>query len=169
MSTFVSIGNALQPFSRLLDAVCSVANDLPQPVVVQYGNTPFQCSECQGIDFVEMSKFQTYVKESELVILHAGAGSIINAVRLGKTPVILPRKAELGEHIDNHQLEFSQELRKVNKAVIIDNAGSVLTAAKKAIEIQNKKSIDSDNTQPKLVKLVGDLLDNYSTVLYMNK
>ena len=31
MSTFVSVGNATQPFTRLLDAVCALAGQLPQP------------------------------------------------------------------------------------------------------------------------------------------
>jgi UDP-N-acetylglucosamine transferase subunit ALG13 len=169
VSTFVSIGNALQPFPRLLDAVCSVANDLPQPVIVQYGNTPFQCSYCQGIDFMEMSEFQSHIKESELVILHAGAGSLINAIQLGKTPVVLPRKAELSEHIDNHQVEFSQELSKSNKAIVVDSVDNILSATKRAIEIQNGKLVKDNNTKPKMVKIVSDLLDNYSTVLHIKK
>jgi hypothetical protein len=36
MSTFVSVGNATQSFSRLLDAVIDIAPTLPQPVIFQY-------------------------------------------------------------------------------------------------------------------------------------
>ena len=37
MTTFVAVGNATQPFARLIDAVVAIAADLPQPVLIQHG------------------------------------------------------------------------------------------------------------------------------------
>jgi len=79
MSTFVSVGNARQPFPRLLGAVSGMAKTLPQPVVVQHGETPFACSVCVAIPYLEMDQFAQHVVEAELLILHGGAGAVLHA------------------------------------------------------------------------------------------
>jgi UDP-N-acetylglucosamine--N-acetylmuramyl-(pentapeptide) pyrophosphoryl-undecaprenol N-acetylglucosamine transferase len=37
------------------------------------------------------------------VISHAGTGSILTALQLGKRPIVVPRRAAHGEHVDGHQ------------------------------------------------------------------
>ena len=94
MSTFVSVGNANQPFSRLLEAVAILAEQggLPLPVIVQHGHTPFVSTSCKAIDFMAMEDFSEYVQSAELLIIHAGAGSMIHACQAGKVPVVMPRR-----------------------------------------------------------------------------
>jgi len=48
--------------------------------------------------------------EADAVITHAGTGSIISALQAGKLPLIIPRRKEFREHIDNHQLLIADEL-----------------------------------------------------------
>ena len=110
MSTFVCVGNATQPFRRLLDGVTAIARDLPQPVFVQSGSTPFHAKGCESAPFLNMSEFQSRVDRSKLLIMHAGAGSLITAVRAGKVPVVMARRARYAEHVDDHQIEFAREL-----------------------------------------------------------
>ncbi|MFH1635548.1 MAG: hypothetical protein ABIG63_16275, partial [Chloroflexota bacterium] len=74
--TFVSVGNATQPFNRLLDQVLRIASTLPQPVVVQHGSSTFRGAGCIPRQFMEMEEFGQFVSEAELLILHAGAGSV---------------------------------------------------------------------------------------------
>ena len=108
MPTFVSVGNASQPFMRLTEAVSRIAARLPAPVVVQHGHTSFDCPVCDGRAFVEMDEFAGLMGRSRLIILHAGAGSILQALDAGKYPVVMPRRLAHGEHIDDHQLELAQ-------------------------------------------------------------
>ena len=108
MPTFVSVGNARQPFMRLTEAVSRIAARLPAPVVVQHGHTPFDCPVCEGRAFIEMDEFAGLMARSRLIILHAGAGSILQALDAGKYPVVMPRRLAHGEHIDDHQLELAQ-------------------------------------------------------------
>jgi UDP-N-acetylglucosamine transferase subunit ALG13 len=44
---------------------------------------------------------------AESVICHAGVGSIITALQVGHTPVVVPRLAVHGEHVDDHQLDIA--------------------------------------------------------------
>jgi len=133
VSTFVSVGNATQPFPRLLDAVAALIPTLPQPVFVQHGVLQrFACPGCESADFISMEEFARRVAGAQLLIMHAGAGSVLHAVRAGKVPVVVPRREVLGEHVDDHQVEFARELGRLGRIVVCTDvrrlAGAIATA-----------------------------------------
>jgi beta-1,4-N-acetylglucosaminyltransferase len=155
VSTFVSVGNATQPFTRMLDAVCEKADQLPQPIFVQFGATSsFDFLGCTGVAYLKMEEFEQLVREAELLILHAGAGSVIHAVRAGKTPVIVPRRASLGEHVDDHQLEFARELETTGKVFVAHDAAMLAQAAVSALYLQRMLGKTSTVAEPPLVSMV---------------
>jgi UDP-N-acetylglucosamine transferase subunit ALG13 len=160
MSTFVSVGNATQSFQRLLDAVCEIAANLPQPVVVQYGSlSDFNCKHCQCVAFMDMQEFESQVAEADLLILHAGAGSVINAIKAGKVPIVMPRRVKLGEHIDDHQLEFARELSKAGSVVLCEDTSFLSSAVTEALsrQSQNKLMIGYTKT-PGMVGMIRSVL-----------
>ena len=130
MSTFVSVGNAR---SRSVDFLRRHGHcpRLPQPVFVQSGNTPFHAEGCESEPFLNMSEFQSRVDRSTLVIMHAGAGSLITAVRAGKVPVVMARGARYGEHVDDHQVEFARELDRTGRIVVANEPGTSCLPRKK--------------------------------------
>lgn len=160
MSTFVSVGNATQPFRRLLDGVAAIARELPQPVFVQSGSTPFQAEGCAGAPFLAMGEFESHVRRSTLLITHAGAGSVITAVRAGKVPVVLPRRVRFGEHVDDHQVEFARELAAAGRIVVADEAADLLSAAREALARQD--GVHRDGGGPAMVGLIADVLRRHA-------
>ncbi len=161
MSTFVSVGNATQPFSRLLDEVVRMAEVLPQPIVVQHGATPFQAVSCQAVPFVDMIEFERMVAGAELLILHAGAGSVIHAVCAGKVPVVMPRRVAFGEHVDDHQIEFAQALAAAGQVVVADEAIQLRDAVQKALALQRESGKASSDTSL-MLKLIDETLADYA-------
>lgn len=150
MSTFVSVGNATQPFYRLLEAVRANLAALPQPVFVQYGSaTNIFGDACAAVAFVDMEEFARRVAAAELLVLHAGAGSIIHAARAGKVPVVMPRQASLREHVDDHQLEFTHELARTQRIVVCEKASELPAAAAGALQLQ-RRLIDGPAESPML-------------------
>lgn len=149
VSTFVSVGNATQPFMRLLEAVCELAPQMPQPVFVQFGAAQsFACPDCTGVAFMEMGEFAQRVNSADLLILHAGAGSVIHAVRAGKTPVIMPRRSSLGEHVDDHQVEFARELEKTGKVFVAHDAATLAQATVAALQHQMLRDAAASGESP---------------------
>lgn len=57
----------------------------------------------------EMKK---YIIDSSFVITHAGVGTIMECVENNKEIVVLPRKEEYEEHVNNHQEEIAFEMEK---------------------------------------------------------
>ena len=157
MSTFVSVGNAKQPFDRLLKAVKAVTGKLPPPITVQYGHNDFVDPRFNCVDFLKMETFQELVNSSDLLILHGGAGSVITALQAGKRPVVMARRPELGEHVDGHQIEFVTELEKTGKVTLAEDADS-LAAAIEAVLGERNTGIGSEQQPSRLVKMVEDEL-----------
>lgn len=57
-----------------------------------------------------MEDFTNKAFEAEMIICHAGAGTLFHVLRAGKVPVVMPRCKQYGEHVDNHQVELVKAL-----------------------------------------------------------
>ena len=154
MSTFVSVGNAYQPFTRLLHAVTSNAHALPRSVVVQHGHTPFDSFECRGVTFLDMQAFESAVSEAEVLIFHAGAGSVIHALGAGKAPVVMARRAEFGEHVDDHQVEFARELALTGRVAAVEHIAELMAVIKRARTLP----VTVARLEPPVVEMVAAIL-----------
>ena len=161
VTTFVSVGNATQPFDRLIEAVLEIVPRLPQPVVIQHGNTPLRKNgRYISKPFFEMEEFSSLVKQAEILILHAGAGSVIHAIQAGKIPVVMPRRAKYDELIDDHQFEFAHALDEVGKVSVAEEPSDIIEAVEKALKLQNKNRIL--NTEPTIVNMIDEMLREYA-------
>ena len=93
---------------------------LPSDIFVQYGNTPPVQGTCRGAAFLDMEEFIERMQDTDIVLCHCGAGTIIEAIRAGKYPIVVPRQAGLGEHIDDHQLELAHALHAEGHVYCVD-------------------------------------------------
>ena len=55
-------------------------------------------------------EFRAKAQESDVIVAHAGMGSILTALELGKPIVVMPRRAHLGEHRNDHQWATANHL-----------------------------------------------------------
>ena len=141
MSTFVSVGNAHQPFTRLLEAVAANSTALPQPVIVQRGHTPFNTDGCRAQPFFEMSEFERLIAESELVIVQAGGGGVLHALRSGKVPVLVPRRGDLREHIDDHQVSWGRALAASQRVILVEDVSRIMEGVQEALARQKNHKV----------------------------
>jgi UDP-N-acetylglucosamine transferase subunit ALG13 len=83
-----------------------------EEVIVQHGNTPPRHGRVgmRWFDFVDHEELGRLTVAASAVICHAGVGSIMTVLAAGKTPVVIPRRRALGEHVDDHQLQIAEEL-----------------------------------------------------------
>lgn len=154
MSTFVSVGTAYRPFNRLLDAVAELAPTLPQPVVVQSGHTPFTARGCIVIPFMPMEEYEASVTRARLVIMQAGGGGVIQSIRAGKMPVVMPRRAIAGESVDDHQIVWARELARIGKAIIVEEPHELTAAVAKALSLISQET----KSEPRMIQLVREAL-----------
>lgn len=107
---FVTVGVQL-PFDRLVRAVDDWAAARGRgDVLAQVGASSYSPRAVEARTFLKADEFATIVQDAELVVAHAGMGSIITALELGKPIFILPRRAVLGEHRNDHQLATARRM-----------------------------------------------------------
>lgn len=105
---FVTVGTHEQPFDRLLRAVDALVADgsLDEPVFVQAGYCGYEPRRCEWERFLPAREMRERMEAADVVVTHGGPSSFIEAMAAGKVPVVVPRRAELGEHVNDHQVEF---------------------------------------------------------------
>lgn len=103
------------PFSRMIDRLVPLLRGAE--VLWQVGATDVSAHGIDGRHSVPHDEIQAAVAGADVVIAHSGTGAALTALEAGKTPVLVPRLARFGEHIDNHQLQIGAELARRNLAV----------------------------------------------------
>ncbi len=107
---FATVGVQL-PFDRLIRTLDEWATNRGQGnVVAQVGASHYVAKTIQCHAFMAPEVFRSMVERAELVVAHAGMGSILTAFELGKPIIVLPRRAALGEHRNDHQLATSRRM-----------------------------------------------------------
>ncbi|MCK5878671.1 MAG: hypothetical protein KAH24_02760 [Holophagae bacterium] len=119
MKVLVTVGLERKPYNRLLRAVDEAAGKgwIPSDTLVQGGHTPFLCRYCKTVPFLSFDELRDAIRQADLVIAHGGVGSVLLALEEGKIPLVLPRRADLGEHVDNHQIEFVKRMEQEGRVM----------------------------------------------------
>lgn len=108
---FVTVGTQL-PFDRLVRAVDAWAALHPEvEVFAQVGPKGFRSGRFASEEFVQPSRANQLMQQAEVIVSHAGMGSVLTALRYQRPILILPRKASLGEHRNEHQLATARWLQ----------------------------------------------------------
>jgi UDP-N-acetylglucosamine transferase subunit ALG13 len=103
---FVTVGTNEAAFDRLVQAVADLRLD--EELVVQRGSSSVDCQGPLVHDFLSFEEMTGYVQRARVVVCHAGVGSVLLALSNGKRPIVVPRRKELGEAVDDHQVLFAR-------------------------------------------------------------
>ncbi len=106
-SAVVSLGTSKRyGFRRLVERLVDV---LPADVDVlwQVGSTDVSGLGIDGRPGVPNDELDDAIRNADLVVAHAGAGIAITALQCGQVPLLVPRRPELDEHVDDHQLQLA--------------------------------------------------------------
>jgi UDP-N-acetylglucosamine transferase subunit ALG13 len=113
----VSLGTHHQPFDRLVLAADRLAVELGEEVILQRGASRLPAPHAQVHDLLAPDRFEVLLREARVVVLHGGSSSFLQARALGRRPIVVPRRPEHGEHVDDHQVRFVLALPPEEAAV----------------------------------------------------
>jgi beta-1,4-N-acetylglucosaminyltransferase len=152
---FVTVGLHPEGFDRLVRAADEMASLTQELVVIQRGGTEYVPQSTQYFDFAAEAEMQGWLSQARIVVLHGGAGSVLNALQANKPLVIVPRLERFGEVIDDHQLELAEALSKQGRAITVTelSAGALWQAIVQITESATQwtgKTAASDRLQDAL-------------------
>jgi UDP-N-acetylglucosamine transferase subunit ALG13 len=155
---FVTLGTQKFQMDRLLIKIDEMikSGTLKEEVVAQTGYSTYTPSFFESHKMLPSDKIHELISKSSLCICHAGTSSIIQALKLGKKVIVVPRKQEFNEHVDDHQVEIAQlfyGMGYIEMTEQVDDLPSVLqfleTKSYKRYNFDNKKLISSINEDVK--------------------
>ena len=102
MNVVVTVGMGRFPFDRLLRAVVPLC--LEHDVFAQTG-TSRVVLPCEHADYITYPELLKRLETADVVVTHAG-NTVRLVQRLGKIPIAVARRADLGEMANDHQVEY---------------------------------------------------------------
>jgi len=160
---FVTVGNAKQSFKRLIEGVDALAREGllgDEKLIVQNGHTQdahIEKAELQP--FMAPERFSQCLRDASVIIAHAGNGTLIHALREGKTPVVMPRRKHFSEHIDDHQVQIVGLLEQEGYVISAMDVSNLAVAIAQAKERGVKKGV---RPEPALVGMIRKDMDYFA-------
>ena len=164
---FVSVGTHEQPFNRLIQYVDDLkANGtIQEEVIIQTGFSTYEPKHCIWSKLISYEDMLKNIKEARIVITHGGPASFIMPIQIGKIPIVVPRQHSFGEHVNDHQVEFTKVVTNQMGTIIpiyeIEKLENILLNYDKLVNTMtvglqsNNKKFNSE-----LEKIVNDLMSN---------
>ena len=153
---FITVGTQL-PFDRLIQSLDDYFTGLDDAVFAQVGPSDIKLKNIPFADFVSPSKADELFQEASLIIAHAGMGSILTALKYKKPILVVPRKASLGEHRNEHQMATAEWVKKLPGVIVADDEKVAVEFLKKRSELINGHSIP-EFAEERLLQFVTDYI-----------
>ncbi len=155
---FATVGSQ-EPFDRLIRAVDEWAASRGRlDVLAQIGNSNFRPRNIEFTKFLEPAEFNRVIRASSVVIAHAGMGSIISALEIGKPIVVMPRRGFLRETRNDHQVATAERFGSRGRVVVADNQADFAAKLDYALTLSAMDPINPE-ASPRLISTIRAFLD----------
>jgi len=160
---FLTVGSEL-PFDRLVMAVDTWCGANKQHTVfgqiADPGPNGYRPDNFIWKKFVSPDEYKQKYNEAELIIGHAGMGSIISALVEGRPILIMPRRASLRETRNDHQVATAKRFFKHVGIFVADEESMVVPMLNKWNNQKNDMSLRSASpyAEEKLINTIRDFI-----------
>ncbi len=108
----VTVGTDHHPFDRLIGWTNDwlARNPMLIPACFIQSGPASTAPACAGLRFVDVDRLSALLDAADVVVCHGGPGSIADAWERGRVPLVVPRLPQLGEIVDEHQVDFCRRV-----------------------------------------------------------
>jgi UDP-N-acetylglucosamine transferase subunit ALG13 len=130
----VTLGTHPQPMDRLVRELERLLGSgaLRDDVLIQaarFGDRPVLA---RAVDVLPYEELLDLVRTADVVITHGGTGNLATIRAQGRVPVVVPRSAAHGEHVDDHQRDYAARLRTQPGYIVVHDIGQLGEAIEQA-------------------------------------
>ena len=146
----VMLGTQNNDFHRLLFEIEKniEIGSINEEVIVQAGFTKYKSNKMKIFDVTSKENLSKLINRANLIITHAGVGSIEMSLEQNKKVIAVPRLKKYGEHV-NDQKDIEQEFNKRGWLIGINDVSELGIALKKV-----KNFIPKKYEQPKSDEII---------------
>jgi UDP-N-acetylglucosamine transferase subunit ALG13 len=162
---FVTVGSQL-PFDRLIRAVDEwAALCTGSDVFAQIAAADYRPKHVKFTDFLDPPEFRRLIREAKVIVAHAGMGSIIAALEVGKPIVVMPRLARFRETRNDHQVAAAKHFGAQGRIIVADDEQQLRGKLDYALTLRKTDRIDTQ-ASPHLIATIRAFLDDDSQELH---
>ena len=132
------------PFDRLVRTVDQWAGDTARSdIFAQIGPTDYCPSNVRWARFLQPQEYQKRFAGARTVVAHAGTGSIITALQLSKPIVIMPRRANLRETRNDHQVATAEYFRRFSSITVAWDETELVAKLSRVDDLHGLRAVGS--------------------------
>jgi len=155
---FVTVGSQ-EPFDRLISAVDEWARlRARSDVFAQIASSTLHPRHIRFTQFVGPPEFNRIMGETRIIVAHAGMGSIISALELGKPIVVMPRRAEFRETRNDHQVATAERFGAQGRIIVAMDENELPAKLDHALTLGETDRIQAQ-ASPHLIATIRNFLE----------
>ncbi|MDY0342813.1 MAG: PssE/Cps14G family polysaccharide biosynthesis glycosyltransferase [Lentimicrobium sp.] len=158
MNIFIVVGTQ-EPFDRMIKIIDAWASkNNKHRIFAQISKAAYKPKSFSFTEFISPELFDEHFNNADLIISHAGMGTIISALTIGKPIIVMPRLAKNHEQRNDHQLATAKSFEKLGYVKAVYNETELIQALDEAEKIKVGKIIGSD-ASPQLIKALRNIIN----------
>jgi UDP-N-acetylglucosamine transferase subunit ALG13 len=111
------VGTDHHPFDRMMTWVNHWLAAHPDQIATFFAQTGTASVKavCPSASYLDTEQLKALLDAADLVICHGGPATIAEAWARGQVPIVVPRMSRLGEHVDDHQVDFCTKFEQLGR------------------------------------------------------
>lgn len=157
---FVTVGTHEQPFNRLIKEVDRLVETgvIKDDVFIQTGYSTYEPQFCKWSSLISFDKVNELMETSDTIITHGGPATFMSAIANGKKPIVVPRQEKYNEHVNDHQVDFVQQVKeRYNSIEVVTEISELGEYLNQDFKIDGNSSSNNKQFNDKLREEVGKL------------
>ncbi|MFP3768184.1 glycosyltransferase [Streptococcus sp. TATVAM-FAB35] len=150
---FVTVGTHEQPFNRLIEEVDRLVETgvITDEVFIQTGYSTYEPKFCKWSSLISFDKMNELMQTSGIIITHGGPATFMSAIANGKKPIVVPRQEKYGEHVNDHQVDFSKQVKeRYNSIEVVEEISELKDYLNHELKIDDSSSSNNKQFNKKL-------------------
>ncbi|MFV0257214.1 MAG: glycosyltransferase [Acidimicrobiales bacterium] len=107
-----SVGTDHHPFDRMVGWMDEWAAEHPDVEVLIQRGTAAETTVATSVPLIPHAELCLRFSSAVAVVTHGGPSTVMDARAMGRLPIVMPRRPERGEHVDEHQIRFAAHLER---------------------------------------------------------
>lgn len=156
---FVVTGSQKFPFDRLIRAMDELmgAGTINEEVFAQIGAATYEPKHFPWKRFLDKKDFDEAIGRCDVLVTHAGEGSIMTGLLKGKRVIAVPRYQRYSEHLNDHQLQIARALEKQRCILNVEDIGNLGDAIGKIRQVSLAPYVRGNDSIIELLRnFIGD-------------
>ncbi|MCO4558245.1 multidrug MFS transporter [Streptococcus infantarius] len=163
---FVTVGTHEQPFNRLIQEVDHLVETgvIKDDVFIQTGYSTYEPKFCKWLSLISFDKMNELMETSDIIITHGGPATFMSAIANGKKPIVVPRQEKYDEHVNDHQVDFAQQVKeRYNSIEVITEISELGNYLNQDLKIDGNESSNNKLFNDKLREEVEGMFEEYDS------